>query len=150
MTATTTAPARLGFGAVFTDHMVVATWRRGAGWTPFALTANAQLGLHPAAMSLHYGQAIFEGLKAYRQPDGGVAMFAPYRNAARLARSAARLAMPELPADDFVAACETLVRADATRLRSPAGPGRASTCGRSCWPRRRAWGYARPTSTCSR
>jgi len=119
MTATTTAPARLGFGAVFTDD--VATWRRGTGWTPLALTANVPLGLHPAAMSLHYGQAIFEGLKAYRQPDGGVAMFAPYRNAARFARSAARLAMPELPADDFVAACETLVCADAAQIPGGAG-----------------------------
>ncbi len=113
-------PGPAGFrGAVFTDD--VATWRRGTGWTPLALTANVPLGLHPAAMSLHYGQAIFEGLKAYRQPDGGVAMFAPYRNAARFARSAARLAMPELPADDFVAACETLVCADAAQIPGGAG-----------------------------
>jgi branched-chain amino acid aminotransferase len=63
-------------------------------------------------MVLHYGQAIFEGLKAYRQPDGSVALFRVADNAARFNRSAARMAMPSLPVDTFVEACRTIVRAD--------------------------------------
>lgn len=118
---TAPARARLDFGATFTDHMTSSIWHRGAGWTPLRVSANEPLGLHPAAMSLHYGQSIFEGLKAYRQPDGAVAMFGPARNAARFARSAARLAMPELPAEMFVAACETLIRTDAAQFPYGAG-----------------------------
>ena len=119
----TVATARLGFGVTFTDHMVVANWSQATGWTPLSLTRNAPLSLHPAAMSLHYGQAIFEGLKAYRQPDGTAALFTPHRNAERFARSAARLAMPQLPPDAFIEACELLVRADAEAI--PGGFGQS-------------------------
>jgi branched-chain amino acid aminotransferase len=69
------------------------------------LGAYEPLRLDPSAMVLHYGQAIFEGLKAYRQPDGGVALFRPHENANRFARSAERLAMPALPASAFVESC---------------------------------------------
>ena len=66
-----------GFGRVHTDHMVAIRWTVDAGWHDAKLTAYEPLHLDPAAMVLHYGQAIFEGLKAYRQPDGGVAVFRP-------------------------------------------------------------------------
>jgi branched-chain amino acid aminotransferase len=101
-----------GFGRVHTDHMVQVRWSAEQGWHGARLTAYEPLTLDPAAMVLHYGQAIFEGLKAYRQPDGGVAVFRPEENARRFNRSAARLAMPELPEELFLAAVDRLVQAD--------------------------------------
>jgi branched-chain amino acid aminotransferase len=101
-----------GFGRVHTDHMVTIRWNAEQGWHAAALTAYAPLQLDPSAMVLHYGQAIFEGLKAYRQPDGGVAVFRPEENARRFNRSAARLAMPELPVELFLEAVDVLVDTD--------------------------------------
>jgi len=100
-----------GFGAAFTDHMVTINWKDGA-WGPTRVGPFAMLSLSPAAMVLHYGQAVFEGLKAYRQPDGGVCTFRPEANAARFNRSAARLAMPALDESRFVQAVDTLVSTD--------------------------------------
>lgn len=110
-----------GFGRVFTDHMVSARWSREDGWHDAGLVPYAPLVLDPASAVLHYSQSVFEGLKAYRQADGGVALFRPDRNAARLADSCRRLALPEVPADDLVAACELLVRTDAAWV--PEGEG---------------------------
>ncbi len=101
-----------GFGRVHTDHMVAIRWSAERGWHDARLTAYEPLQLDPSAMVLHYGQAIFEGLKAYRQPDGGVAVFRPEENAKRFNRSAARLAMPELPTELFLGAVDTLVDVD--------------------------------------
>ncbi|MGE9693920.1 branched-chain amino acid aminotransferase [Streptomyces sp. NRRL F-5630] len=104
-----TAP---GFGRYFTDHMVTIKWTEGRGWHEAQLVPYAPLSLDPANMTLHYAQTIFEGLKAYRRPDGSVATFRPEANAERFQRSARRLAMPELPVETFVAACDALVRQD--------------------------------------
>ena len=112
------APA---FGRVFTDHMVSAAWTAGRGWHDAALTPYAPVLLDPASVVLHYGQTVFEGLKAYRQPDGGVCLFRPERNAARMTGSCRRLALPPFPEDAFVAACELLVRTDAAWV--PDGEG---------------------------
>ncbi len=109
------------FGRVFSDHMVSVQWREERGWHDGRLVPYAPLQLDPACVVLHYGQEVFEGLKAYRQADGGVALFRPERNAARLARSCRRLALPLLPEEDFVAACELLVRTDAAWV--PDGEG---------------------------
>jgi branched-chain amino acid aminotransferase len=102
-----------GFGRVFTDHMISARWSAEAGWHDAALVPYGPLVLDPASAVLHYSQSVFEGLKAYRQPDGGVALFRPESNAQRMAESCRRLALPELPVEDFVAACDLLVRTDA-------------------------------------
>jgi branched-chain amino acid aminotransferase len=102
-----------GFGRVFTDHMISARWSAEAGWHDAALVPYGPLVLDPASAVLHYSQSVFEGLKAYRQPDGGVALFRPESNAQRMADSCRRLALPELPVEDFVAACDLLVRTDA-------------------------------------
>jgi branched-chain amino acid aminotransferase len=102
-----------GFGRIFTDHMVTIRWTAGRGWHDAQLVPYGPLEIDPANMTLHYGQAVFEGLKAYRQPDGGVSTFRPERNAARFRASARRLAMPELPDETFIAAVEALVRQDA-------------------------------------
>jgi branched-chain amino acid aminotransferase len=101
-----------GFGRFFTDHMAVATWTRGTGWHDAAVVPYGPLQLDPAAAVLHYAQEIFEGLKAYRHADGSVWTFRPEANAARMARSARRLALPELPEDAFLEAVTQLVRAD--------------------------------------
>jgi branched-chain amino acid aminotransferase len=104
--------ANPAFGRVFTDHMISARWTRERGWYEAGLTPYAPLTIDPASVVLHYAQEVFEGLKAYRQPDGGVAMFRPDRNAARMVRSCERLALPPFPEDAFVAACDLLVRTD--------------------------------------
>ncbi len=102
--------ADLGFGRLFTEHMVTIPYREGAGWGRGTLSPYAPIQLDPAASVLHYGQAIFEGFKAFRQPDGGVSTFRPESNGLRFQTSAARLAMPALPVELFVEAAEALIR----------------------------------------
>ncbi|GAA2328299.1 branched-chain amino acid aminotransferase [Streptomyces cuspidosporus] len=103
------APA---FGEVFTDHMISIDWDRERGWHDARLHPYGPLVLDPSAQVFHYGQEVFEGMKAYRRPDGSVVTFRPYANAARLNRSCARMAMPQLPEETFVEALELLVTAD--------------------------------------
>lgn len=102
-----------GFGKHFTDHMIRATWTPDAGWHEAALVPYGPITLDPAAAVLHYAQEIFEGLKAYRHADSSIWSFRPEANAARMQRSARRLALPELPTPDFMAAIEQLVTTDA-------------------------------------
>lgn len=102
-----------GFGLHFTDHMVRATWTPEDGWHDARLTAYGPLGLVPSITALHYAQEIFEGLKAFRHADGSIWTFRPDRNAQRMISSARRLALPELPEEDFLASLAALVQADA-------------------------------------
>ncbi|MFI9582463.1 branched-chain amino acid aminotransferase [Streptomyces sp. NPDC052236] len=104
--------ANPGFGRHFTDHMVTIKWTEGRGWHDAQLVPYAPLAIDPANMTLHYAIEIFEGLKAYRRPDGSVATFRPEANAARFQKSARRLAMPELPIETFIEACDVLVQQD--------------------------------------
>lgn len=101
------------FGTVFTDHMARVTWTAAEGWHDRRVEKHAPLMLDPAAAVLHYGQEVFEGLKAYRHADGSVQTFRPEKNAARFAASARRLALPELGVEDFLGSIEALVRTDA-------------------------------------
>jgi branched-chain amino acid aminotransferase len=105
--------ANPGFGQSFTDHMVRVEWTADAGWDEPELIDYDALELDPSSMFIHYGQSIFEGLKAYRHGDGALVSFRPEANAVRFQRSAARLAMAELPVEMFLGAVEALVRADA-------------------------------------
>ncbi|WP_406185043.1 branched-chain amino acid aminotransferase [Streptomyces sp. NBC_01006] len=107
-----------GFGRHFTDHMVTIKWTEGRGWHDAELVPYAPLSMDPANMTLHYAQTIFEGLKAYRQPDGTVASFRPQANAERFQASARRMAMPELPADLFIEACDALIKQDSAWVPS--------------------------------
>jgi len=113
--------ANPGFGKTFTDHMVLATWTEAAGWHDARVTAYGPLSLDPSAAVLHYAQEIFEGMKAYRHADGSVWTFRPEVNAARFARSARRLALPELSETDFIASLRALVATDEKWV--PAGNG---------------------------
>ena len=109
-----------GFGVHFTDHMAVATWTAADGWHDSAVIPYGPFSLDPATAVLHYAQEVFEGLKAYRHPDGSVWLFRPDQNAARMVRSSARLALPELPAADFLASIDALIAADAAWVPSAA------------------------------
>lgn len=101
-----------GFGRHFTDHMVTVKWTEGRGWHDAQLQPYAPIPMDPANMTLHYAQTIFEGLKAYRQPDGSVATFRPDANARRFQNSARRMGMPQLPVETFIEACDVLVKQD--------------------------------------
>lgn len=101
-----------GFGKVFTDHMVSIAWTRDEGWHDAKVMPYGPISLDPGASVLHYGQEIFEGIKAYRHANGDIVTFRPEANARRLNESARRLALPELPEDLFIRSLEELVRAD--------------------------------------
>ena len=101
-----------GFGKYYTDNMVVLEWSEVSGWGEAELKAYGPITLDPATAVFHYGQEIFEGMKAYSQPDGSISLFRPDANAKRFARSAARLALPELPIEDFIETVKTLVKQD--------------------------------------
>jgi branched-chain amino acid aminotransferase len=101
-----------GFGVHFTDHMALIEWTPDQGWHAGRVQPYGPLLLDPATAVLHYAQEIFEGLKAYGRGDGSVWLFRPERNAERLRSSARRMALPELPAETFLDAIETLVGAD--------------------------------------
>ncbi len=100
------------FGTVFTDHMAHITWSAAEGWRDRRIEPYGPILLDPAAAVLHYGQEIFEGLKAYKHADGSVWTFRPWANATRFAQSARRLALPELPVEDFIGSIEALVNVD--------------------------------------
>ena len=104
--------AKPGFGQYFTDHMVRIDWDADRGWHSARVEAYGPLTMDPASSVLHYGQAIFEGLKAYRHADGSIVTFRPEQNARRFQRSAARMAMPELPEELFLEAVRLLVDVD--------------------------------------
>ncbi|HWV49225.1 MAG TPA: branched-chain amino acid aminotransferase [Microbacterium sp.] len=101
-----------GFGQYFSDHMVDLCWSEKGGWHRPRVQPYGPIPLDPAAAVLHYSQEIFEGLKAYRHADGSVWTFRPDRNAARLQRSARRLALPELPEELFIESLKQLVAVD--------------------------------------
>jgi branched-chain amino acid aminotransferase len=110
----------LGFGNHFTNHMSTMSWTKG-GWTEPELRPFDNLSLSPATMVLHYGQAVFEGMKAYRHPDGAVRLFRPELNARRMRASARRLAMPEVPEDRFLECLRLLTEADAAAIPTEQG-----------------------------
>lgn len=101
----------LPFGAIFSDHMLLADYAKGK-WDEPRIVPYGPMSMTPAASALHYGQAIFEGFKAFRQRDGGVVIFRIADNMARMQRSAARMAMPELDTQAFTDGIVELVRQD--------------------------------------
>ena len=132
--------ANPGFGQYFSDHMVTIDWTADVAgqnaafeageylkmvgeWAGARVEPYGPLSLSPAAAVLHYAQEIFEGLKAYRHDDGSIWTFRPHENAARMNRSAHRMAMPQLPEDTFVKALEELMARDGAWV--PNGEGQS-------------------------
>jgi len=106
-----------GFGTVFTDHMVVIDYDEAkGGWQTPSIGPRAPIALDPATSVLHYAQEIFEGMKAYAHPEGGLSLFRPDANARRFNASARRMAMPEISEDLFIGAVREAVLADANWL----------------------------------
>ena len=102
-------PEQLGFGKYFTDNVFVMDYSAEKGWYNPRITALNSLQMHPATSVLHYGQTIFEGLKAYYTPNGEFQLFRPEENFIRLNNSAKRLCMPEVDVDFCVEALKELV-----------------------------------------
>jgi branched-chain-amino-acid transaminase len=102
-----------GFGSQFSDHMALIDWTPERGWHDHRIVGYAPFTLDPASAVLHYAQEAFEGLKAYAHADGSIWRFRAEVNAARLQRSAQRLALPELSTEDFLASIDQLVAVDA-------------------------------------
>jgi branched-chain amino acid aminotransferase len=109
----------LAFGHTFSDHMFVADYADGE-WKNFQIVPYGEIGLSPAISALHYGQAFFEGMKAYKHADEQVSIFRPDKNAARFNKSAARLCMPGLPEEIFIQSIAALVDIDRDWIPSKA------------------------------
>ncbi len=100
----------LGFGKVFTDHMLIVDYSHDKGWHDARIVPFGRISLHPASTVLHYGAEIFEGLKAYRRADGGVQLFRPMENIKRMNRSAERMSLPEMDEQDMFELLTTFVK----------------------------------------
>ncbi len=124
----TTAPKKkpepgkpLGFGKIFTDHMFMMDYTEGKGWHDPRIVPFQNISLSPAAMVYHYGQEMFEGLKAYKGDNGEVYLFRPEKNAERAQKTNDRLCIPQIPVEDFVQACKAVVEVDKDWI--PTDPG---------------------------
>jgi len=113
--------AALGFGQIFTDHMFIMEYSRSEGWHNARIEPFGRLSMHPAATVFHYGSEIFEGLKAYRRPDGGVQMFRPIENIRRMNNSAERIRLPQIDEDLGMKILDTFVKVEEDWV--PSDPG---------------------------
>ena len=111
----------LGFGKIFTDHMFIMNYTEGKGWHDPRIVPFQKISLYPSAMVFHYGQEMFEGLKAYKGTDGKAYLFRPDMNAKRANRSNDRLCIPRIPEEDFVQAVKAVVSVDQDWI--PSAPG---------------------------
>ena len=114
-------PKTLVFGKTFTDHMFLMDYDAGQGWHDGRIVPYAPLALDPSAMVFHYAQEVFEGMKAYRTPDGGVQLFRPMENVKRINSSCERLCIPQLPEEAAFEAIRQLVKLEADWV--PDAPG---------------------------
>jgi branched-chain amino acid aminotransferase, group II len=111
----------LGFGQIFTDHMFVMDYTKGKGWHDARIVPYGPLSLDPSVMVLHYGQAIFEGLKAYKTKDGRILLFRPNMNMERINSSNERMSIPQIDEEFAVEAVKTLVNLEKDWI--PTAPG---------------------------
>ena len=114
-------PKTLVFGKTFTDHMFLMDYDAGQGWHDGRIVPYAPIALDPSAMVFHYAQEVFEGMKAYRTPDGGVQLFRPLENVKRINSSCERLCIPQLPEEAAFEAIRQLVKLEAGWV--PDAPG---------------------------
>lgn len=111
---------KLTFGSVFTDHMLVCDFRNGA-WEKPVIKPYEPFVLDPSAKVFHYGQAIFEGMKAYKTEDNSVWLFRPEENHLRMNKSAVRMCMPEVPESIFIDGLKELIRLDEAWVKNGKG-----------------------------
>ena len=111
----------LTFGTIFTDHMFIMDYEEEKGWHDARIVPYQPISLDPSAMVFHYGQEMFEGLKAYKAKDGRALLFRPDMNAKRAIKSNQRLCIPEIPVEDFVQAIKAVVKVDEDWI--PTKPG---------------------------
>ncbi|MEZ3496534.1 MAG: aminotransferase class IV, partial [Lachnospiraceae bacterium] len=111
----------LGFGKIFTDHMLLMEYSADTGWHDARIVPFADLSIHPASTVLHYGSEIFEGLKAYRRKDGKVQLFRPIENIRRMNNSAERLCLPQIPEAEAMELLQTFVSVE--QDWTPSAPG---------------------------
>lgn len=116
-----TDQSKLGFGQYYTDHMFIMNYDEGEGWHDARIVPYGPIPLDPAAMCLHYGQEVFEGMKAYKTDDGSIQLFRPEKNMARLNISNERLCIPQIDESFCVEAVKQLVATDADWI--PSEPG---------------------------
>lgn len=114
---------QLGFARFFTDHMFCMDWDEGQGWHDGRVVPHEPILIEPASCVLHYAQMMFEGMKAYRTPNGDVQLFRPDMNAKRMANTNERMCMPELPEDLLIAAVKAVIKEDIDWV--PSAPGTA-------------------------
>ena len=112
---------KLGFGKIFTDHMFVMNYTNGKGWHDPRIVPFQDITLSPAAMVFHYGQEMFEGLKAYKGVNGETLLFRPDMNGKRTNDTNDRLCIPQIPVEDFVQAVKAIVKVDEDWI--PTEPG---------------------------
>ena len=112
---------QLGFGIHYTDHMFIMDYSDEKGWYDPRIVPFQNISLSPAACVFHYGAEVFEGLKAYRRPDGEVQLFRPWDNMERMKNSAIRLGLPVVPPEDALEAVKALVKVDERWV--PSDPG---------------------------
>ena len=115
--------SKLGFARYFTDHMFCMDWDEGQGWHDGRIVPHAPIEIEPASCVLHYAQMMFEGMKAYKTPEGAIQIFRPEMNIARMARTCERMCIPELPGDLFLAAVKAVIWEDRDWI--PSSPGTA-------------------------
>ncbi len=111
----------LKFGTIFTDHMFIMNYETGKGWHDARIVPYAPLSLEPSAMVFHYGQEMFEGLKAYKTEDGRTLLFRPNKNIERANNTNRRICIPEIPEEDFLDAIKAIVKTDEAWI--PTKPG---------------------------
>ena len=114
---------KLGFANYFTDHMFEMRYDEGQGWHDGKVIPYGPISLDPASAVLHYAQMLFEGMKAYKRPDGGIQIFRPDMNAKRMANTCERMCMPKMDYDLFLAAVKAVVHADEETLSDADGNG---------------------------
>lgn len=114
------AQGQLGFGKYFSDHMLVADYKDGA-WGEYQIVPFASFSMHPATAVLHYGQGIFEGLKAYKDKEGSISLFRAKDNFARMNKTAQRMCMPTLDIDKTLSALIELIKIDADWIPTEKG-----------------------------
>lgn len=109
------------FGSIFTDHMFMMDYDTKKGWHDARIIPYGKISLEPSAMVFHYGQEMFEGLKAYKTQDGRTLLFRPDKNSERANQTNQRLCMPQIPTEDFIEGVKAIVKADESWIPTKEG-----------------------------